>query len=124
MDILVNDDILWSQYRDRYNSPRDLRASSFTTESECLIPLPPTLSLTNIRFQAKRLRKADPEGHAKAYAEHERQDWSWKGVLRRSIYRPFQMLAMEPILVLTTLYLSLIYGILYGRMYISPHLRF
>ena len=30
------------------------------------------------------------------------------------------MLVMEPILVLTTIYLSLVYGLLYGRTYISP----
>jgi MFS transporter, DHA1 family, multidrug resistance protein len=31
------------------------------------------------------------------------------------------MFAMEPILVLTTLYLSVVYGVLYGRMSLHPH---
>jgi hypothetical protein len=48
------------------------------------------------------------------YAEHERQDWSLRGVLHRTIYRPFYMLLHEPILVLITVYLSLVYGLLYA----------
>ena len=49
------------------------------------------------------------------YAEHERSDWSVKGVLHRTLYRPIQMLFIEPILLLVTIYLSLVYGVLYAR---------
>ena len=70
--------------------------------------------LIRIWFQAKRLRKADPERNANLYAQHEKEDWSWRGVIDRTIYRPFKMLFLEPILVLTTLYLSMVYGLLYG----------
>ncbi|KAF8235704.1 MFS polyamine transporter [Tricholoma matsutake] len=76
--------------------------------------LPETYAPVLLLNKAKKLRKADPELNAKLYAAHERQDWSWKGVLKRTLYMPFKMLAMEPILVLTTLYLSLVYGLLYG----------
>lgn len=48
------------------------------------------------------------------YAEHERQDWSIKGVIHRTLFRPFQMLVKEPILVLITIYLSVVYGLLYA----------
>ena len=64
--------------------------------------------------QAKRLRKADPVANANLYAEHERQDWSLSGVLKRTIFRPFQMLALEPILLLMTIYTSIVYGLLYA----------
>lgn len=64
--------------------------------------------------QAKRLRKADPTGNDKLYAEHERQDWSFYGVLKRTLFRPFEMLAMEPILLLMTIYTSIVYGLLYA----------
>jgi hypothetical protein len=57
----------------------------------------------------------DPEANQAVYAEHERLDWSVKGIFHRTLYRPFYMLAKEPILVLITLFLSLEYGILYGR---------
>jgi len=76
--------------------------------------LPETYAPVIIQGKAKRLRKADPESTKDRYAEHEQQDWSVKGVLRRTIYRPFNMLAMEPILVLVTIYLSLVYGVLYA----------
>lgn len=73
----------------------------------------------NRRFQAKRLRKADPNGSSeRLYAEHEKQDWSISGVIHRTIYRPFQMLALEPILVLVTIYLSLVYGLIYARTFL------
>jgi hypothetical protein len=48
------------------------------------------------------------------YAEAERLDRSAKGILHRTLFRPFTMLAMEPILVLATIYLSLVYGVLYA----------
>jgi len=60
---------------------------------------------------------SDP-ARASVFAEHEKQDWSLKGVIHRTVYRPFQMLFMEPILVLLTIYLSLVYGLLYLREYI------
>jgi len=63
--------------------------------------------------QAKRLRKADPV-NTNLYAEHERQDWSLFGVLKRTLFRPFQMLALEPILLLMTIYTSIVYGLLYA----------
>ena len=69
---------------------------------------------------AQRLRKADPVKNADIYAEHERADWSVKGVLHRTLYRPIQMLFVEPILLLVTIYLSLVYGVLYARTSPSP----
>jgi hypothetical protein len=61
------------------------------------------------------------------FAAHEKQDWSFSGVLNRTLFRPFQMLAAEPILVLVTIYLSVIYGVLYGCKFASipnPILKF
>ena len=48
------------------------------------------------------------------YAEHELQDWSWRGIAERSLTRTFHMLAVEPILFLITIYISLVYGVLYA----------
>lgn len=60
------------------------------------------------------MRKEDPVANKNLYAEHENQDWSVRGVLNRTILRPFKMLAVEPILLLVTVYISIVYGLLYG----------
>jgi MFS transporter, DHA1 family, multidrug resistance protein len=65
--------------------------------------------------QAENLRKTDPVKNAVLYAEHEKQDWSFLGVLYRTLYRPFHMLYKEPMLALITVYLSFVYGISYSR---------
>ncbi|KAK0217527.1 MFS polyamine transporter [Armillaria nabsnona] len=76
--------------------------------------LPETYAPVLLLKRAKSLRKDNPEKNADLYAEHEKQDWSVRGVLHRTLYRPFQMLLMEPILVLVTIYLSIVYGVLYA----------
>lgn len=35
--------------------------------------------------------------------------------MSRTLFRPFKMLVMEPILVLVTVYISIVYGLLYAR---------
>ena len=76
--------------------------------------LPETYAPVLLLWKAQRLRKAAPEKNAELYAEHERSDWSVKGIVHRTVYRPVQMLMQEPILVLVTVYLSLVYGVLYA----------
>jgi DHA1 family multidrug resistance protein-like MFS transporter len=75
--------------------------------------LPETYAPILLMRKAQRLRKSSPE-HANVYAEHEKQDWAIGAVAHRSVLRPFKMLAMEPILLLITLFMSVIYGLLYG----------
>ncbi|KAJ6587791.1 MFS polyamine transporter [Mycena sp. CBHHK59/15] len=78
-----------------------------------IIALPETYAPIILLKKLQARRKSDPAGTAHMYAEHEKQDWSFRGVLHRTLFRPFQMLAGEPILVLVTFYLSLIYGVMY-----------
>ncbi|TFK32378.1 MFS polyamine transporter [Crucibulum laeve] len=86
-----------------------------------MIPLlPETYAPILLQKKARHLRKADPVGKKNIYAEHEKQDWSLKGIIHRTLFRPFQMLAMEPILVLITLYLSVVYGLLYALFQAFP----
>jgi hypothetical protein len=40
--------------------------------------------------------------------------WAVDVVLEHTLYRPFKMLAQEPILVLVTLYTSVVYALLYS----------
>ncbi|CCF52968.1 putative mfs-multidrug-resistance transporter [Ustilago hordei] len=76
--------------------------------------LPETFTPILLVRKAKRLRKLDPQGNKDLYAPHERSDWSLGGIAHRTLLRPFQILAQEPILVLITIYVSIVYGILYG----------
>ncbi|KAF9556864.1 MFS polyamine transporter [Agrocybe pediades] len=82
--------------------------------------LPETYAPVLLQKKVQRLRKEDPIGSKSLYAEHEKQDWSFKGVLHRTLFRPFTMLAKEPILILITIYLSIVYGLLYALFQAFP----
>ncbi|KAG6845939.1 hypothetical protein H0H93_015960 [Arthromyces matolae] len=72
-----------------------------------VVAIPETYAPVILLKKAKRLRKADPVANKDVYAEHEKQDWSIRGVIHRTLFRPFHMLVLEPVLVLITIYLSL-----------------
>lgn len=76
--------------------------------------LPETYAPVILLKKVKKMRKTDPEGSKDMFAEHENQDWSFKGLVHRTLFRPFKMLSMEPILILITAYLSVVYGLLYA----------
>jgi MFS transporter, DHA1 family, multidrug resistance protein len=76
--------------------------------------LPETYAPVILLKKAERLRKADPSGTKDLVAEHENQDWSIRSLVNRVLLRPIKMLMMEPILVLISIYLSIVYGILYA----------
>ncbi|KAF5309967.1 hypothetical protein D9619_010265 [Psilocybe cf. subviscida] len=82
--------------------------------------MPETYAPVLLAQRVKKLRKEDPAGSKDLYAEHEKQDWSLRGVLDRTVFRPFMMLAMEPILVLITIYMSIVYGLLYALFQAFP----
>ena len=80
-----------------------------------VVVLPETYAPVILLKKMQKLRKEDPVGSKGFYAEHEKQDWSIMGVIHRTLFRPFHMLAVEPILVLVTIYVSVVYGLIYGR---------
>ena len=81
-----------------------------------MIPtLPETYAPVILLKKARRLRKQEPVKYKDLYAEHEKQDWSIRGIIKRTLFRPFEMLLKEPILFLVTVYLSMVYGLLYAR---------
>jgi DHA1 family multidrug resistance protein-like MFS transporter len=80
-----------------------------------IIFLPETYAPVILLKKKNKLVKEDPVGSKNLYAEHEKQDWSIAGVIHRTVFRPFHMLALEPILILITIYLSVVYGLLFGR---------
>ncbi|KAJ7240402.1 MFS polyamine transporter [Mycena haematopus] len=85
-----------------------------------IVGLPETYAPVILLKKVKALRKADPAGNRHLFAGHEKQDWSYKGVRDRTILRPFIMLAGEPILMLITAYLTVLYGVLYGLLQAFP----
>lgn len=52
------------------------------------------------------MRKENPEEHGDKYAELERADFSLKSIVTRTLARPLIMLAVEPIMMTVTVYLS------------------
>ena len=76
--------------------------------------VPETCAPVLLKWKAMELRRADPVGNKNVYAEHERGDWSAKGVARRTVFRAAEMVLKEKILVLVTIYLSFVYGLLYA----------
>jgi multidrug resistance protein len=82
--------------------------------------IPETFAPVLLAQKAKRLRKADPEKNKDLYAESERVSWAPMAVLERTIFRPFKMLFVEPILLLATIYLSVAYGVIYAMFQAIP----
>ncbi|GAA5919902.1 hypothetical protein JCM1841_002104 [Sporobolomyces salmonicolor] len=76
--------------------------------------LPETYHPKLLAQRAKRMRKEDPEKNGEKYGELEKADFSLKSILVRTVARPAQMLILEPILTATTIYLAVVYGLLYG----------
>ncbi|KAI0270438.1 major facilitator superfamily domain-containing protein [Gloeopeniophorella convolvens] len=76
--------------------------------------LPETYAPALLAQKAKRLRKLDPEANKDKFAESEGQKWSLVELLHRTIFRPFKMILVEPILSLITAYMSLVYGLIYA----------
>ncbi|KAI0296924.1 MFS polyamine transporter [Multifurca ochricompacta] len=76
--------------------------------------LPETYAPTLLAQKARRLRKLDPVANNGLLAESETKIWTPREILRLTILRPFTMMFVEPILALITIYISLVYGIVYS----------
>ncbi|KAI8459071.1 major facilitator superfamily domain-containing protein [Phakopsora pachyrhizi] len=83
-----------------------------------LFNLPETYAPILLTRRAKKLRKVT--GNPMLHSLHEKLEFSLMGVLHRTIFRPFEMLATEPILAIVTLYLSIVYGLLFGTLEAFP----
>ncbi|KAI9675315.1 MAG: hypothetical protein M1817_001218 [Caeruleum heppii] len=64
-----------------------------------------------LQRKAKRIRYATKNWAVRARADEDLIDA--RAIITRYLFRPFHMLVLEPILILLTLYMSLVYGILY-----------
>ncbi|KAI9449395.1 hypothetical protein F5148DRAFT_664142 [Russula earlei] len=75
--------------------------------------MPETYGPYILRRKAERLQKHDPVKNKDLRVEGEVK-WTFGIFLENTIFRPFKMLAQEPILVLITIYSSMVYAVLYA----------
>ncbi|KAF7301058.1 MFS general substrate transporter [Mycena indigotica] len=80
--------------------------------------IPETFAPVILRKRAARLR-ADT-GRENIVTEQELFKASFSQILTETLVRPFQMIATEPILLLMSLYVALIYGLLYAFFFSFP----
>lgn len=73
-----------------------------------LFVIPETYAPVLLQRKAKKIRYETKNWAIRAPADEKKVDF--KEIIEKYILRPFKMLALEPILVLVTLYQSLIYG--------------
>ncbi|KAL2222010.1 putative MFS multidrug transporter [Thermoascus aurantiacus ATCC 26904] len=87
-----------------------LIASAFFGVVSFLI-VPETYAPVLLQRRAARLRRETGNWALHSFLDEHRPTWGDIG--RKYLLRPFQMLLLEPILLLITIYLALVYGILY-----------
>lgn len=64
-----------------------------------------------LQRRAARLRRETGNENLYAFLDHHKPTFT--DIVRKYLFRPVQMLILEPILILITIYLALVYGILY-----------
>ncbi len=118
LGILDHDDLCGFLHARRCCVPsRNVRARSSCPKGAASSRFPSTI--LNL-VQAKRLRALHPEKSKDLYAESEKIEWTIKELLNRTILRPLKMLLVEPILLLVTVYLSVVYGVIYASELMVP----
>ncbi|CAK5275989.1 unnamed protein product [Mycena citricolor] len=80
--------------------------------------LPETFAPTLLRRRAARLRAET--GNADIMTEQELNGQSFADMMTDTLIRPFQMIMTEPILLLMSLFIALVYGLLYGFFFSFP----
>ncbi|WVQ95147.1 hypothetical protein IAU59_002241 [Kwoniella sp. CBS 9459] len=73
--------------------------------------VPETYAPKILANKAKKLRKDTQE--QRWYAPLERADKSWRARVNDILFKPFVILALEPMLMAVTLYMSFVYGVVY-----------
>ena len=71
-----------------------------------------------LQRKAKKLRFQTRNWAVRAPADE--KEVNLHEIVEKYLLRPFKMLSLEPILVLVTLYMALIYGIIYGFFEVFP----
>jgi DHA1 family multidrug resistance protein-like MFS transporter len=80
--------------------------------------IPETYASTLLQAKAKRLRQET--NNPELYSKFDESNLGWRILAQKYMLRPFVIISQEPILMLFTAYLSLVYGILYGFLEAYP----
>ncbi|KAM0715133.1 hypothetical protein Q7P37_009598 [Cladosporium fusiforme] len=75
--------------------------------------VPETFAPTILAHRAKKLRKQAISGDKKYVTEEELDERSFSARMRVYLVRPFKLLFLEPIVMFLSLYMSVLYGLLY-----------
>ncbi|BCS19810.1 MFS transporter [Aspergillus puulaauensis] len=86
-----------------------IAAGSFGTIAWFVVP--ETYHPVLLQRRAARLRRETGNENLYAFLDHHKPTFT--DIVRKYLFRPVQMLILEPILILITIYLALVYGILY-----------
>ncbi|TBU45176.1 MFS general substrate transporter [Dichomitus squalens] len=82
------------------------------------LTIPETFAPTLLRRRAHRLR--EETGDPNITTEQELFEASLSEIITETLLRPFQMIVTEPILLLMSMYIALIYGLLYAFFFSFP----
>lgn len=83
----------------------------------CKATIPETFAPVLLKARAKKLRKET--GDKNICTEQELFKVPFSQMMADTLIRPFQMLLTEPILLLLSLYIALIYGLLVSFLFIA-----
>ncbi|GAA6004061.1 hypothetical protein JCM10207_006538, partial [Rhodosporidiobolus poonsookiae] len=84
----------------------------------CAALMKETYAPAILRWRAEKLRKSS--GDDTIQTEQERQKRPFSDILVETLLRPLKMLILEPIMTFFSMYLCLIYGLLYGFFFAYP----
>lgn len=85
-----------------------------------LFTLPETSSATILLRRAKRLRKATGNQNLRSQSEIDQKHLSAKNLTFNALVKPWQINALDPAVLFTTIYTGLVYGIFYTYFEVFP----
>ncbi|KAI5481342.1 MFS general substrate transporter [Pseudohyphozyma bogoriensis] len=86
----------------------------------CTFFLPETLAPVLLKFKAQQIRKLTGDERYETALERLRHTVPFKEHFIEGLQRPFAMLALEPIVVFFSLYMSVVYIVLFGNLVAFP----
>jgi len=82
--------------------------------------LPETSPSTILLRRAQRLRKITGDARLKSQSEIDQSNLSLRGVAVEALWRPLQMMLLDPAIAFTAVYTALVYGIFYSFFEVFP----
>lgn len=87
-----------------------------------VLALPETNPGVVLQRRAARMRKQDPDKNWNVYSDFDMKNTSWRNLFVETLGRPSRMLFTEPLVGLTCLFMSFVYGIFYILLIVFPEI--